>query len=218
MFTNREEAGTLLAQKLIEYQNNKDVVIVTIPKGGVPLGYVIAKQLHAPLEVVLSKKIGHPYHKEFAVGAVTLNSRILGAIVSDIPDSYIEEETDRIRALLKQRYTSYYGNKQHLNLYNKIVIVVDDGVATGNTLMSCIELIKLQKPAQIIVALPVAPLKTLKKIKKLPAVGRTICLLTPKDFYAVGQFYKEFNQVNDDSVIKLLKAANEHYLLNHENS
>ena len=215
MFTNREEAANLLAQKLVTYKNNKDVVIVAIPRGGVPLGSVIAGYLHAPLEVVLSKKIGHPFHKEFAIGAVTLNSRILEAVAADVPDIYIKEETERIRTLLKQRYTSYYGKKLPLNLHNKIVILIDDGVATGNTLISCIELIDQQKPKHIIVALPVGPLETIKKIKALPIVNKTICLLTPKDFYAVGQFYNEFDQVSDDEVIALLEAANTNYISTH---
>lgn len=212
MFTNREEAANLLAQRLITYKNNKDVVIVAIPRGGVPLGYVIAKHLKAPLEVVLSKKIGHPFHKEFAIGAVTLNNRILETVSADVPDTYIDKETERIRTLLKQRHTAYYGKKQALNFHNKIVILVDDGVATGNTLISCVELIDQQKPKQIIVGLPVSPPETLKKIKNLSSVNEVICLLAPKDFYAVGQFYKTFNQVSDSEVIKLLAGTNAEHL------
>lgn len=209
MFTNRVEAGNLLAEKLIEYKDNKDVIIVTIPRGGLPIGYAIAKKLNLPLEVVLSKKIGHPFHKEFAIGAVTLQNKILDPVATDVSKVYIEEETERIRALLKQRHQWYYGNKLPLVLTGKIVIVVDDGVATGNTLISSIKLIQLQNPLQIVVGLPVSPYSTLKKIEALSEVDKVICLLTPESFFAVGQFYGEFNQVNDKEVVRLLKEANE---------
>lgn len=208
MFTNRVEAGNLLAEKLIEYKDNKDAIIVTIPRGGLPIGYTIAKKLNLPLEIVLSKKIGHPLHKEFAIGAITLQNRILDPSATDVSKVYLEEETERIRALLKQRHQWYYGNKLPLTLVGKIIIVVDDGVATGNTLISSIELIKQQNPSQIIVALPVSPYSTLKKIETLTEVDKVICLLTPENFYAVGQFYEKFNQVSDKEVVRLLKEAN----------
>jgi len=206
MFVNREEAGNLLAKELEDYKNNKDAVIVTIPRGGVPIGYIIAKQLKLPLDIVLSKKIGHPLHKEFAIGAVTLNDIILSDDASNVSTEYIETETKRIRSVLKQRLNWYYGNKTPLNLKGKIVILVDDGVATGNTLISSIKLIEQQKPSQIIVGLPVGPPSTIKKIRELASVKKTICLLTPYYFQAVGEFYQEFNPVDDKEVINLLKA------------
>ena len=211
MFANREEAGNLLAEKLINYSNNTEAVIVTIPRGGVPVGSVMAKKLHLPLEIVLSKKIGHPFNKEYAIGAVTLKNRILSDSVPGVSKLYIEEETERVRAILKQRYQLYYNTKKPLELKNKIVILVDDGVATGNTLISSFELIQLQKPSSIIVALPVASPSALNNIKKLPNVFITICLLAPRDFRAVGQFYEEFNQVSDTEVINLLKEVNDNF-------
>lgn len=211
MFNNRTEAGLLLAEKLKNYSNTKDVIVVTIPRGGLPLGYTVATQLHAPLEIVLSKKIGHPANKEYAIGAVTLNDRILSINSDTISEAYLIEETKKIRQLLKQRQDNYYGTKTARSLKNKIVILVDDGVATGHTLISCIKLIKKQKPSKIIVALPVGPASVIKKIDDMPDVDQTICLLTPYDFYAVGQFYKEFNQVDDKEVIRLLKEANNQF-------
>lgn len=208
MFVNREEAGNLLADKLINYTNKKDTVIVAIPRGGVPIGAVIAKRLNLPLEIVLSKKIGHPFNKEYAIGAVTLKSIILSEEVPGISKKYIEDETLKIREVLKHRNQTYYGKKEPVNLKNKNVIVVDDGVATGNTLISSIQLIQLQKPLSIIVALPVAPPSALNKIKQLEVVSIVICLQAPINFHAVGQFYEEFNQVNDQEVIKLLKEVN----------
>jgi putative phosphoribosyl transferase len=207
MLVNREDAGKLLAKELVDYKNKKDAVIVTIPRGGVPLGYIIAKELKLPLDIVLSKKIGHPLHKEFAIGAVTLNDIILSEAADTVSTEYIEAETTRIRTVLKQRQNWYYGNKTALNLKDKLVILVDDGVATGNTLISSIKLIEKQKPSQIIVGLPVGPPSTIKKIRALPYVNKTICLLTPYYFHSVGEFYETFNPVDDKEVIRLLKAS-----------
>ncbi len=208
MFKNREEAGILLADKLVNYSNKKDTVIVAIPRGGVPVGYQICKKLNLPLEIVLSKKIGHPFNKEYAIGAVTLDSYILSEAVPGISNKYIEKEIKKIRGILKQRQQLFYGSKKTINLKNKTIIIVDDGVATGNTLIASIELIKIAAPIKIIVALPVAPPSALKSIKALSAVYMTICLLEPRSFQAVGQFFEEFKQVDDTQVIDLLKRAN----------
>jgi putative phosphoribosyl transferase len=211
MFKDRLEAGQLLAKELFSYRNNENVVIAAIPRGGLPIGFILAKELNLPLEIVLSKKIGHPTNKEFAIGAVTINSRILSSYANEIPNTYIENETKNIRKILAQRYIRYYGNRMPVSFENKIVILVDDGVATGNTLISSIELIQQQKPSQIVIALPVAPLTTFKKLEQLTSIDKIICLLTPVDFRAVGQFYSAFNQVSDEEVIVYLKSANENY-------
>jgi len=208
MFLNRTEAGNLLANELTDYSNNEDVVIMAIPRGGVPIGYTISKKLHAPLEIVLSKKIGHPYNKEYAIGAVTLKSKILSDAAYEVSDAYIDEETKRIRKLLRQRQSLYYGEQIPMKLKNKLVIIVDDGVATGNTLISCIHLVEKQNPEQIIIALPVAPPSAIKSIKEISSVNKIICLHEPRNFSAVGQFYDYFDQVNDQEVIQLLKDAN----------
>lgn len=217
MFLNREEAGKLLAERLLAYSNHKDVIIIAIPRGGVPVGYVVAKKLHLPLEIVLSKKIGHPYNKEFAIGAVTLKNKILSDAAYEVSDEYIEEETDHIRDILKQRHKWYYGNKRPLILKDKIVVIVDDGVATGNTLLSCVQLINQQEPSQIIVALPVAPRSAVKRIKELSIVNSVVCLSQPLGFNSVGQYYEDFGQTSDQEVIKLLKKADENYLLDYSN-
>lgn len=208
MFNNRDEAGGLLAERLLDYQNQEDVVVVAVPRGGVPVGAVIAAKLKKPLEIVLSKKIGHPLNKEYAIGAVTLENKILSPAADDISENYIEEETERIRVLLKTRYQRYFGEKEPLKLSGKIIILVDDGVATGNTMLSCIELIQQQHPSKIIVALPVAPDAALIKIGNSPYVNKILCLLTPSNFMAVGQFYTNFTQVSDEEVIQLLKNSN----------
>lgn len=208
MFKDRIDAGQQLANKLLDFKDNKAAIVVTIPRGGLPIGNIIAKKLHLPLDIVLSKKIGHPLHKEFAIGAVTLNDSILSDDASEISHNYIEEETNKIRTILKQRQDTYYGESSPTSLRDKIVILVDDGVATGQTLISSINLISKQHPAQIIVALPVGPPFVITKINSMPSVNTTICLLTPFNFQAVGQFYEEFYQVDDEEVIRLLKEAN----------
>jgi predicted phosphoribosyltransferase len=196
VFKDRIEAANLLADKLETYKE-KNAIILAIPRGGVPLGYVIAKKLHLPLEVVLSKKIGHPLRQEFAIGAVTLKSRVLSEAAKEVSLSYIEEETKKIRTLLTKRYMDYYGNKQPQELKDKILIIVDDGIATGNTIMSTIEMLYEEHPKKILVAIPVSSQSALKNIKNTPFVDEVICLSAPQNFRAVGQFYINFDQVDD---------------------
>ncbi len=209
MFKDRKEAGELLANKLIEYSNNKNVIVVAIPRGAVSIGAIIAEKLNTPLEIVLSKKIGHPLNKEYAIGAVTLKSQTLNDGLIGISNTYIEEETQRIRTILKERLQLYYGNKKPLDFRDKIILLVDDGAATGSTLLSSINLIHQENPAEIVVALPVASNSAYKKIKQSPYIHRAICLLIPGNFNAVGQFYENFNQVKDDEVVQWLKKAAE---------
>ncbi len=217
MFTNRKEAGQLLAKELTEYKNNKDAVIVSIPRGGVPIGYEISQKFNLPLEVALSKKIGHPNNKEYAIGAVTLHSKILTEATAGVSQKYIDDQIEHIRDVLKARHKRFHGNMPPMELKNKTVILVDDGMATGNTLISSIQLIAKQKPFKIIVALPVASHSAIEKIKNQPVVDIIICLETPSHFRAVGQFYKDFKPVNDVEVMELLKEANDLYLKNLNN-
>ncbi len=203
MFNDRAEAGILLAKKLEQYRNDPKAVVVAIPRGGLPVGHAISVYLNLPMDIILSKKIGHPLHKEFAIGAVTLDDVTLSTDISGIPKYYIKKEVQRIRTKLRQRKELYYGRRNPISLKGKIAILVDDGVATGHTLLSSLELINKQQPLKIIVALPVGPLSTLKKIKELPSVSELNYLLGPDNFQAVGQFYKEFGQVDDQEVIRL---------------
>jgi len=206
MFKDRNEVGYLLADKLEKYRK-KDAIILAIPRGGVPIGFIISQILNLPLEVILSKKIGHPFHKEYAIGAVTLKSRILSEAAKEVSNSYIEEETKRIRELLQKRYKEYYGERNALKLKGKILIIVDDGIATGNTILSTIKMLHDENPDKIIVAIPVAPPSALKKLQDSPFINEIICLSTPFNFQAVGQFYEDFNQVDDVEVNQLLKKA-----------
>lgn len=206
MYRDRNEAGNLLALKLEKY-NKTDAVVLAIPRGGIPLGFIVSEKLNLPLEVVLSKKIGHPLHKEYAIGAVTLKSSILSEAATDISPLYIEEETKNIRSLLKKRYKDYYGNRKPLKLKGKILIIVDDGIATGNTMLSIIKMLHDEKPQKIVVAIPVAPHDSIKKLQASSYVDEVICPLVPDYFQAVGQFYQDFDQVEDKEVKQLLNKA-----------
>ncbi|HEY5687458.1 MAG TPA: phosphoribosyltransferase family protein [Yeosuana sp.] len=203
MFKDRNEAGYLLANKLEKYRN-ADAVILAIPRGGIPLGFIMAQNLNLPLEVVLSKKIGHPLHKEYAIGAVTLKNRILSDAAADVSQAYIESETENIRTKLNKRYIDYYGDHTPLSLKDKILVIVDDGIATGNTMLSIIKMLHDEKPKKIIVAIPVAPPDAIRKLEASPYIDEVICLLVPNNFRAVGQFYKNFDQVDDTEVKQLL--------------
>jgi putative phosphoribosyl transferase len=206
MFKNREEAGYLLADKLKKYKNT-DAIILGIPRGGVPLACIVAEKLQVPLDVILSKKIGHPHHKEFAIGAVTLNSRILSKSSHDVDKEYIENETKRIKELLQKRYRDYYGDKPPLERKNKILIIIDDGIATGNTVLATIAMLHEEKPKKIVVAIPVSPISAYNKLNKSDFIDEVICLSTPMNFQAVGQFYQNFDQVDDFEVKNLLNKT-----------
>ncbi|RKN80222.1 phosphoribosyltransferase [Ulvibacterium marinum] len=206
MFKNRIDAGIQLAEKLLRFKN-ENVVVLAIPRGGLPIGSIVAKTLNAPLDVALTKKIGHPDHKEYAIGAISLDDVILTNAFG-VPQDYLDKEIVRIRKRLGQRYEQYYVNRCPQSLKDKTVIIVDDGVATGNTILATIELVAHQKPKKIIVAIPVAPSTVIRKFETISNVTETICLRTPYDFQAVGQFYKVFGQVSDQKAIQLLEETN----------
>ena len=206
MYENRTDAGKQLAVPLKDYQG-LETVVLSIPRGGLPIGAEVARALKVPLDVALTKKIGHPQHREYAIGAVSLESVILNES-EIVPKSYIEEETTRIREELQRRQDQYYKNRKPLSLKNKVVIVVDDGIATGNTLMATVQLVSKQNPSQIIVAIPVAPVQAIHMLEALPEIDRVICLATPSNFRAVGQFYLHFYQVSDEEAIRILELAN----------
>lgn len=207
MFEDRFDAARQLVQKLQQYKNNPNVIVIAIPRGGLELGSVLAKELQVPLDVIFTKKIGYPGNPEYAIGAVSLTHEIINHDFAEKPEfkNYIAEEIKKVRKLLQERAVIYRGNKPPINLTNKIVIVVDDGVATGSTLMATLLLIKEEKPQKIVVALPVAPKDTLEVLKEY--TDEVICLEVPHMFFAVGQVYKKFNQVSDEEAIKLLREV-----------
>lgn len=200
MFKDRIDAGIALAKKLAHYKN-VDGVALAVPRGGVPVAYPVAKMLNLPLEVVLSKKIGHPAQPEFAIGAVSLNGRVIDPYFQ-VSNEYIEDETLKIRMRLKEMYKKFMGDREPTDLRNKIVIVIDDGVATGKTLLGTIDIIKASSPKKIVVAVPVASREAARKIRK--SADEFVSILIPDEFYAVGQFYEDFEEVTDEEVVSLL--------------
>ncbi|MBK0401679.1 phosphoribosyltransferase [Adhaeribacter sp. BT258] len=202
MIRNRQDGAKRLTERLRKYQG-EDGIVLAIPRGGVPIGAYIAKELGFPVEVILSKKIGHPRNPEFAIGAVSMDSVEVNESLA-VPREYIEKETQKIQEELKRRYQLFMASHKPTDLHNKLVILVDDGIATGHTLMSTILMVKKQKPKKLVVAVPVAPPSAIKEFE--PLVDELICLLAPPGFYAVGQFYEEFQQVSDEEVISALKG------------
>jgi putative phosphoribosyl transferase len=201
---DRKEAGMLLSEKLEKYQGT-DAIILAVPRGGVPIGYEIAKNLHLPLDIILSKKIGHPLNKEFAVGAVSLDSVIIDELL-DIPADYIESEIKQLRESLQDKYNLYMGNRKPADVKGKTVIIVDDGIATGNTLLASIEMLRKRKPQKIVVAVPVVPYDTVRVFQK--KADEFVYLIASKNFRGVGGFYEDFDQVNDAEVIRMMGVVN----------
>ncbi|MFV8343103.1 phosphoribosyltransferase [Flavobacterium sp. XS2P39] len=200
---DRIEAALLLSEKLEKYKDSNTIVLA-VPRGGVPIGSLIAKSLNLPLDIVLSKKIGHPYNKEFAIGAISMDSMIIDEH-PEIPKEYIEDKIIQIRKLLHKKYELYMGNREPLDIKGKNVILVDDGIATGNTLLASISMLRKRNPAKIIVAVPVLPYDTVSVFEK--NADEFVYLIASKYFRGVGGFYEDFNQVEDKEVIKLLSAT-----------
>ncbi|MDX5346212.1 MAG: phosphoribosyltransferase, partial [Hymenobacteraceae bacterium] len=178
MIKDRQDAAERLAIQL-QHHKGENGVVLTIPRGGVPIGVYIAKQLNMPVEVILSKKIGHPTNPEFAIGSVSMDSVDVNEKIP-VSKEYLEETVENIREELKRRYKVFMGDKKPADLEGKTVIIVDDGIATGHTLMATIELVKKKKPGKVVVAVPVAPPSAIEKLQTL--VDEVICLMAPPDF------------------------------------
>jgi predicted phosphoribosyltransferase len=216
IFTNRVEAGNKLALKLLDYADGNTLVLA-VPRGGVVVGYEVARKVRAPLDVIVPRKIGAPNNPELAIGAVTEN----GTTILDheliaylnVSERYIKEESDRQRSEIRRRLRLYRGNSPPPIYESRNIIIVDDGIATGATIKAAIASIRKKKPKSIIIAVPVAPPSTVKALEK--EADRVICLSTPQPFYAIGQFYKDFSQTSDEEVIKLLELNREHLRVSH---
>lgn len=205
-FKDRHEAGIKLAEKLIKYKNNKDVVLLAIPRGGVEVGYEIVRLLNVDLDIIVTKKIGLPGDEEFAIGSVAPNKNLMldeGTIKTyNVSDDYIKEKTREIGKEIERRYKEYKGKYQLQNLKNKIIILTDDGIATGFTTKAAISYIKSQKPKKLILAVPVAPSDFASQIKK--EVDEFVCLYSTNLFFSISQFYDYFPQLTDEEVKKYL--------------
>ena len=206
-FHDRREAGQLLAKELASLRDQKNLIVLGVPRGGVVVAYEVAKGLRAPLDVYITRKIGAPYNPELAIGAVASD----GTLVLDqnliehlgVSDDYVQTETERQRKEIERRLVTYRGSRPEPELQAKIVILVDDGVATGATILASLRAIKQRKPAQLILAVPVGPADTIHMLSQ--EADRVVCLYTPEIFWAVGAFYAIFDQTSDAEVIHLLQ-------------
>ncbi len=209
IFLNRTEAGCRLALLLREYANRKNVIVLGIPRGGVPVAFEVARMLKAPLDVLVLRKLGVPGHEELGFGAIAsggiraLNAEIVEALRISPWD--IEFVTDREAKELKRRDRAYRGRRPALNVKGRTVILVDDGIATGSGMRAAVNALRQMNPAQIVIAVPVAPASTCDHLRG--EVDDLICLATPDPFYGVGQFYHDFSQVSDQEVNDLLDRA-----------
>lgn len=207
-FRDRREAGERLATHLEKYRGHPDALVLAIPRGGAEIGSVIAGRLGLSLDVLLIKKLGHPNNPEFAIGSVSLGTSHLNKdAVEDpeIPSEYVPLQVEIIRAELKRKYQLYRGCDVPLSLARKVVIVVDDGAATGSTLFAGIELLRKEFAKAVVVAVPVGPRHVIEALQQ--AADEVVCLKTPEEFSAVGEYYLRFDPVPDHEVVRLLRAS-----------
>ena len=208
-FRDRSEAGRLLAERLDEYANRPDVLVLALPRGGVPVALEIAQRLSAPLDVFLVRKLGVPWHRELAMGAIAgggirvLNDEVVRTygIPPHVLDAVARSEAEE----LDRRMRVYRGVRPLPQLAGRVVVLVDDGIATGSTMRVAIAAVRCQHPAEVVVAVPVSAADTCEDLRH--EVERMVCLSTPQTFKAVGDWYDDFSQTSDEQVRALLAAA-----------
>jgi len=209
LLKNRTEAGKKLASAL--KSTSKKAVILAVPRGGVVVGFEIAKELGVPLDIFITKKIGAPNNPELAIGAVAEDGTLLldESLVEllGVSQNYIAQEVERQKIEINRRLKSYRGNVAKLEVVGREVILVDDGVATGSTLKAALRSLRKQGAKPLVVAVPVGPLDTVNALKQ--EADRVVCLFTPEPFYAIGEFYEDFDQTSDEEVTELLSRAKE---------
>lgn len=209
LYKDRRDAGRRLASKLILYKDRENVLVLALPRGGVITGYELARLLNCSLDVLIIRKIGFPGQPELAIGAVSetgavaLNEGIISSY--RVPEDYIEKEISRQQKEIERRVSLYRGGIGIPPLEGKIIILVDDGLATGATMKAAISTLKKEKIARLIVALPVASRDAEGDIRRM--VDECICLVAPYDFMAVGNYYQDFAQVSDEEVVELLRGC-----------
>lgn len=205
MFQNRQDAGEKLSSVLEKYKG-EDVIVMGIPRGGVVVAAEVAKRLGAPLDVIIPRKIGAPHNPEVAIGAVTQD----GTVIKDeamvqilgISDDQLNVLAGRVSGEIARRVNAYRGGRPGIDIHNKTVIIVDDGIATGFTIKAAIKSVRSANPRRLVLAVPVAPADTVQALRE--TVDELVCLQKPELFYAVGQFYTDFDQTSDSEVIQLL--------------
>ena len=208
-FDDREDAGRKVAEALRAYVNREDVLVLGMPRGGVPVAYEVAQALHAPMDVFLCRKLGVPMQEELAFGAIALGGvRVLDEQIVEavgLRKHEIDEITARERKELERRERVYRAGRPPLDVAGRTVILVDDGIATGASMFASVRALRQLKPARIVVAVPVAPVSTCKRLGA--EVDELVCVHRSSSFYAIGQFYLEFAQLTDEEVVKLLQQA-----------
>jgi putative phosphoribosyl transferase len=213
IFRDRTEAGRQLARKLTKYAGRPDVLVLALPRGGVPVADEVARALHVPLDVFLVRKLGLPGQKELAMGAIATGGvRVLNEDVVrglDLSDALIESVAAEEQQELERREQMYRGGRPAPNVRGRIVILVDDGLATGSSMRAAIAALRQQGPARIIVAVPIGARGTCAEFQS--EVDEVVCARTPEPFYAVGVWYNDFSQTTDEEVHDLLERAAERY-------
>jgi predicted phosphoribosyltransferase len=208
-FRDRAEAGRRLAAKLVDYAGRPDVLVLALPRGGVPVGFEVAQALEAPLDIFVVRKLGVPGHEELAMGAIAsggtcvLNNDVIAALKP--PFHVIQEVAARERQELERRERAYRGDRPPLEVRGRTVILVDDGLATGSTMRAVVAALRRLEPARLIVAVPTAAPSTCVEIGEV--ADGCICAITPEPFYAVGIWYEDFPQTTDEEVCDLLERA-----------
>jgi putative phosphoribosyl transferase len=209
IYSNRSEAGKFLAALLTSYADRDDVLVLALPRGGVPVAFEVAKELRAPLDIFLVRKLGLPGHEEFAIGAIATGGvRVLNDDVVDylgISDDVIDSIAAKELRELERRERAYRGDRREPNVRGKTVVLVDDGLATGSTMRAAASALRQQAPARIVVAVPVSAPQTCDEYRM--GVDEIICAATPERFYGVGRWYRDFSQTSDDEVRELLKRS-----------
>jgi putative phosphoribosyl transferase len=205
-FLNRSEAGRQLAKQLTRYANRPDVLVLGLPRGGVPVAFEVAQRLHAPLDICLVRKLGVPGHKELAMGAIAADGvRVLNYDVVSwlgISSKTIDHVAVKELRELQRRDRAYRGDRPLPDIRDRTIILVDDGIATGSTMRAAIAILQQEQPRRIVVAVPVAPADTCDQLRA--AVDEVVCLMMPEPFYAIGLWYENFAQTSDQEVCALL--------------
>lgn len=208
-FLNRRDAGTKLAQKLVHYANQPNVIVLALPRGGVPVGYEVARALNIPLDVFIVRKLGLPGHEELAIGALAsggvrvLNDDIIRML--SIPQEVIDRLTQRELQELQRREKLYRGEQPAPQVHDRTAILVDDGLATGATMEAAILAVRQSQPARVVGAAPVGAADTCRRLAVV--ADEVVCVATPEPFQAVGLWYERFDQTSDDEVIELLRLG-----------
>jgi putative phosphoribosyl transferase len=212
LFQNRTDAGRMLAKKLGHYADRKDIVVLGMPRGGVPVAFEVAQSLRVPLDVFVVRKLGVPGQEELAMGAIASGGiRILNDVVirsKRISEAVIDAVTERERIELDRRELAYRGHRVAPIVREKTVILVDDGIATGSTMLAAVAALKQQQPGRIVVAAPAAPVESCDQLQH--TVDELVVIVRPDPFYSVGQSYEIFGQISDEEVQKLLRSTGRH--------